>query len=339
MSKNKGESKELSEVEFRSEQADKMVKFLRRIHAYDFFDKIFKGEREMPDFETFKDFLIRLNGIAREIPISKRQTDGKNVYIDGFVSGEIVPRHSDKEELLKYAYDTIPEIEKNDVKYLIPAMINAVHLFVDGNGRTSRILHQLLARHGSEKDFLDKVKTALGELGRYETPDINPAIIITELELMVLENHGWVFQEPFVEGQVGDYNFGFLSVEKHHLKREELSDKAKDFFWLQDNAQFYALTAISMTFTKDRVMEISVEEFNGNPLPFPMVSPVKMVEKLTEDEWQTLIDNFYQLKKEETRNLVDAFREPDKYPTRLEKETSTIKDYFVKSINQQATGV
>ena len=94
----------------------------------------------------------------------------------GFVETVQVPKHEDKEELLKYAYDSLDDVGKEDIKYLIPAVINALHLFNDGNGRSSRILYQLLETYGSNEEFKNKLKISLGEYGRYDSPDISPEL-------------------------------------------------------------------------------------------------------------------------------------------------------------------
>src|SRR3989344_604156 len=279
-----------SEAEFRAEQAQKVIKFLKRAHVYDYVKDISSGEEKMPDFKEFKDFLVRLNGIAREIPISERKPDGENVRLSGFIGGALVPKHSDKEELLKYAYESIPNIKKEDVKYLLPAMVNAVHLFADGNGRTSRILHQLLTEYPSEKEFLNETEGALGEHGRYDSLDINPGLIGTEIELETLKNHGWAFTEPFV-GQLDKNNFEFAGAELRQMDKD-VPKEAKEVFRLYENGRGYALTAIHMLLGDERVKKLFTDKYK-KANPQNLISPFKMMKILTEDDWQKIHDNFF----------------------------------------------
>jgi len=321
-----------SEEEFRAEQAQKVIKFLKRIHAYDRAKEITGGKEKTPDFKEFKDFLVRLNGIVRKLPTSKRSADGETIYIKGDLGDEVVPKHSDKEELLEYAYKAIPDVEKEDIKYLLPAMVNAVHFFADGNGRTSRILHQLLTEYPSEEAFFDETEKALGKSGRDDTLDINPALINTELQLKVLENHGWVFKEPF-DGQIGKIGYGFAGAQNGEIS-EDAPKKAKEFLWLQEKDQYYSITAIYMLFGDEGAKKLFIEKYKGAN-PQDLVSPLKMVELLTEKEWQKLIDNFYQLKKEEVKMLVDMFKKPEDYPVQMEGKEITVKDAFIKSIEKR----
>src|SRR3989344_7695051 len=108
-------AEEKTEEQFREGQAEKAGEFLKHIQAYDYFKDILSGEKKLPEFKDFEDFIVRLNGIIRDIPIADRSTDGENVYLDGFLEQDFVPKHSDKEELLRHAYDSISDIKKTDI--------------------------------------------------------------------------------------------------------------------------------------------------------------------------------------------------------------------------------
>ena len=117
--------------EFREQQAERMITFLDRIHAYEYtqelLSKIHVGDNEGEkfSFEDFRNFLIRINGIARDIPIKKRKPDGYGVLLSGFVGEVLVPKHEDKENLLEYAYSKIGYLKNSgDEAYMLPAVIN-----------------------------------------------------------------------------------------------------------------------------------------------------------------------------------------------------------------------
>ena len=149
------------ESESREDNSKKLVDFLRRIDAPAFFQNVLSGKEKIPSFDELKDYLVRINGIARKIPVSARRADGENVQLGGLGTVNL-PRSEDKGPLLKYAYDALPKINPNDAKYMLPAVVNAVHLFADGNGRTSRALHVLLREFPSEEDQLLELRKALG---------------------------------------------------------------------------------------------------------------------------------------------------------------------------------
>jgi len=270
---------------------------------------------------------MRINGIARDIPINERRFDGVNVELSGRLENITPPKHEDKVGLLEYAYNSIPEINQEDIQYMLPAVINEVHLFNDGNGRTSRLLHLLLCNYSSKEEFLDEAKRALGRSGRYNSLDINPELVNGEIELEVLKNHEWVFSEPFV-GQLGRSNFEFASAELHQISKD-ISEEAKEFFRLYKSDQYYAITAIHMLFGDRNVKKLFTDKYR-KANPQDLVSPLIMAGALVKDDWQKLIDNFYQLKKEEAKTLVDIFKNPDKHKTKRGDKTLAIKDAFIE---------
>lgn len=116
----------------------KVDAFLNRSGAYDFFDDLQQHPEKVQQisFDQFRDFLDRINAIARNIPIRNRNVDGDRVYIGGFVGDAQVPRPEDKEPLLKMAYEAVGHMKhESDERYMLPAVVNAVHRYADGNGR------------------------------------------------------------------------------------------------------------------------------------------------------------------------------------------------------------
>lgn len=325
-----------TESELRAESSQKLVDFLEKSKVHAYMHELINDREDIPSFDEFKDFLIRLNGIVRKIPISERTTDGENVQLSGFIEDISVPRHSDKEQLLKYAYESLPNIKKEDVRYMLPAVINAVHLFADGNGRTSRIVHQLFSDYKSEGEFLAETQKALEEDGRYETLDINPGLITLETERIVLKNNGWTFSgDGFSDGKLFSKRTRLASAEIDDILKDniEIPAPAEDFLRFQDNDGIYVLTSIYSLFGNDGVSKFLINEHDKASV-MNFISPRKMVELLTEEEWQKLVDIFYKLKSEEVRALIDIFKDPIKYKTKVNGEEVAIKDVLIKNILQ-----
>jgi len=328
-----------NEEEFRQEQLENIVEFLGRTGAYDYFRDIISGKEVPPDFEKFKDFIIRINGIARDIPMYNRSFDGVNVGLSGIFGDKIVPKHEDKEGILKYAYQSIPEVNKDELKYMLPVVVNAVHLFADGNGRTSRILNLLLSEHLSEQDFLEKARVALGKFGRVESPDINPGLIDDfELTDVILKKHGWTFndEEPKKTlGPIGDtvrVALGFSGQKSY--KSESSKNLAEKFFKLArgSGSQFFGMTSIYMLLG-DKGIKPLLSEYGENKRK--AISEQKMADILTDEEWEELINNWWQLKKEEVESLVDIFRKPEEYRAVWENKVMPIKDIFIAKIKKE----
>jgi hypothetical protein len=329
MEKLTANTAEKSEEQIRAEQGENLVDFLKRTSAYEYAQNLVQENESTPDFNTFKDILIRINGIVRNIPIKKRHLDGDGVEISGFVDTVNVPRQEDKEDLLRYAYDAVPRMSREDVKYVLPAVVNAAHSFADGNGRTSRTLHLLLREHASEEECFAEIKKAVGEDGRYDSLDINPGRISGELEHEVLKQHGWKFTESGDLKTLGPIESGIASIELKDINKDTPEGKAaKDFFKLYGEDVRYGLTAIYMLLGDERAEDVS-SVYHGTK----RISPLKMIQTLTPDDWIQITNNFYQLKKEHVKELVDIFVEPNMHM--LPDNSGSIRDYFITRIEKE----
>lgn len=150
----------------RDKRADYLVNFLDHINAKNILDSE-ESKREFiknTSFEDFEGWVVRFNGMLRSIPIKERYIDGKDVALvsnpdqitelekkfnNTGSKTEYPPRETDKEELLKEMHQLAQKMEAQgsslqDIALLISTGVNAIHLFNDGNGRTSRLLNYLI---------------------------------------------------------------------------------------------------------------------------------------------------------------------------------------------------
>jgi len=102
-------------------------------------------------YEDFRERLIKSNAYVRKINPALHDFDGAGVVVGGEgVDGLIVehqpPEQKDKESLLKYMLETAQKLDNiQDVALLVGAGITQIHPFIDGNGRTSRLLYTNLS--------------------------------------------------------------------------------------------------------------------------------------------------------------------------------------------------
>lgn len=317
---------EISEKEFRAAQAEKIIDFLTRIGAYEYIQKLISNPEadQSLSFDKFKDFLTRLNGIARDIPISERKTDGETVYLSGFDEA-LVPRQEDKEAILKDAYEAMSKISSGDEAYLLPATVNAVHLFADGNGRTSRVLHTLLTKFESNEKFIEKLRLALSEDGRYETADINPARVRTDIDKIILNRHGIKFENEKEWSPIFPNGFRRLFASTEEVE----NPKAKEFMSLRRTDQSYCfISAYEYLKEKDLISKNVIELRGGVAL-----SPSKMDQLLSEADWEEILNKYYELKKEHVEILIDAFVKPEEYKNL--DGSMNLRDYFLSEIHKR----
>ena len=335
-----------SEDELRLERGEKVVHFLDRIHAYEYIqDLVANTEKlEQVSFDAYKDVLVQLNGIARDLPILKRSFDGQGVQLKGFMSEAFLPRDEDKEALLEYSYAQIGKVKnKGDEAYMLASVINAVHLFEDGNGRTSRILYTLLSSP-SKEEFQSRLQLALGVDGRYDTQDINPGLINYDIEELILEKHGWDFRMTkdnekvsFKMGEVNtlvtidDYDENYAYNQQ---KIEESEDEAKKLVELFNKNNPYLVTAVSEVLGKKSLLQGVLLKQGGDAYVVrERISPKKMQSVLEKEDWEDIFSKFYELDREQVKILVDMFVEPGEYKS-VDKNIP-LRDLFIEKINKE----
>lgn len=312
----------------RAETAEKVVDFMRRVHIYDYVKDLMDKEGQPEDFEKFKDFLVRLNGILRGIPINERSFDGENVMVAGWVDSHYFPRQEDKEDLLRYAYESVHRTKVGDEKYMMSAMINAVHMFNDGNGRLGRIVYQLLAGHSSEEKCLDEIKSAMLLYGRTETTNVNPEFLGKELEDIILKKYGW---EPGVYDHIGEINGGIATAGPPSIEgideKHPLFKLIKEFSGCATKDMFYAISAIHKVLSPEQIHSVLIPGLRP-------VSLAKMAEILDEDQWKKLIDVYWQIKRDYVKTIVDIFVHPELYKTKDRDGVEVnVRDVFIEKIN------
>ncbi len=136
--------------------------------------------------ETFGDLLVRINGTARGISEAEHGFDGEGVQA-GTVGGSVPPDQADKVDLLgemlnksqKYAQAQLekgeePQAIMQELAMVMPVVVNKLHLFRDGNGRTSRFLRMFI-RDGDQLSQ-EKIDGLVGKkmLDRYDTTPAGP---------------------------------------------------------------------------------------------------------------------------------------------------------------------
>lgn len=337
-------SEQIPTSENRDEQAEKLLELLDRSGAYEFCRDLLQADKlhGSMSFEEFESVLQRINGIARDIPIHERRFDGENVYLAGFVDETQTVRHADKEPLLKEAYESAEHVSREDLQYMIPAVINAVHLFNDGNGRTSRIVNLLLHGFETKEEFMAAARTALDDYGRFESRDINPGLVSLEIDYLLLKKYGWEFDEERRGTKVTGGTRYFASLEfdqiRNQMKEHPSAHFALEFRKLYSSDAHVGVTALMQSFGKPRLDEL-MKNYSYSGTHEELLSPLKMLEVLIPEEWTTLLDNFYALKKEKVHMLIDSFIHPEDYkvkPFHLDgDEEITLREQFIKRIEAE----
>lgn len=318
-----------SEEEFRKSGAERLITFFDKT---DFFEKIQKlltadNLKDVFSFEEFRDAIIRINGILRDIPIHDRDADGEHAALGSNFSDIIyrLPLQHDKEDLLLQTYEALPDIQKEDLQYFIPLMITGIHLFNDGNGRTSRVFHVLLKNLISKEDFYFELNKALDINGRNNTMDINSTSINTYLKNCILKKYGldeWDLLPTMSKHDIeSDIDF---TLEIKNYKNES----ADDFFeTCQSDSKLALISALEFLKDKDALLNQCLEQKKSGK---KYISIKLMDTFLSKDDWKNILTNYFILKKEMCALLIDMFVNPREY---MVDSQTTLKEEFIGSLH------
>lgn len=326
----------------REEQATRLLGFLDKIHANQVFDT---REHKLEfiknlSFDEFTDLLLHINGIARNIPLSERALYQKVVMgmppgvlgILGGLAPVEVPRLEDKSALLHYAFDRVQElVEPRDMGLIIAAALNAIHVFEDGNGRTSRLTYDLLnyTYTGSDRDkrFL---MAALGKDGRFMTPDVDPSGILYESLYKMIQSEGFTTID---DNQYYFFHNGIKNRESIDV-RSDLSEEARDrLFKLLNKGDTREFNIVFLATSRVLGQAGKLDNFLFVPKTRPNIKPLdanKIVEKTTEEDVASIWDMYWRIKSEVVHNMVD-----DLVENRAFGDNVPARDFARGEINQR----
>lgn len=280
------------DIKFRQERLNYLLKFFEKISL----DKIAGNSEKESSFmqkmstEEFNSWLIRINGILRDIPTSKRRfiKDPEFVRIFNSEMQQVTytpPSNSFKEPLLGGAFLAYKRMEANgknmDASLMLGSSINAIHPFTDGNGRTARFISMMLASSGDDVVL-------------YEP---NPSDIQPFIELYMYEKI-----HNIEDADIEDLRGVSISSSK------EMSDIEKqDFFYILENDSETFIKACRIYLKNKNSPDVFLTE-PGKKKEF-----VQSFFNNNKENIKDLIETYNNLKKEYIQTLIDIFENPTKY--------------------------
>ena len=255
--------------------------------------------------EQYINLLNGINGILRDKPKDTWGFDGKNVTIGSGpdVSPWIVFPHPDaKPELVKTSFSAGQTMLKNgrdlnDVALLLAYITVQVHPYEDGNGRTSRIIYNLI----SEGYDSNKLKALLSEEAQEKIDIDGPK----ELEYVFLKEKN---PDDIFTITASDDSKGFKGV----IFSTNILEKTKKIITERMFADKKLFIPAIMSTLKNHP-ELNKEDYikereNGRK--------IFILERLTKDLSpeiaEEILNEYWKVKKEYTETVIDAMVNPDK---------------------------
>lgn len=350
-------------VERKLETGERVFNFLDKTNLLELRknDNEFNNWMEKISYEDFSSYLVRLNGILRDIPIKDRNIDGKNIELLSPMFDEslirYLPPQSDKKEILmEQTFEAVKKIDSNDDRaLLLYYAIQAIHPFADGNGRTGRLLYEIISDNG--KDITQETLSRLlnhndgGNDGTGEGRNVFGEKILEPNKAYYYINREVakaIFGDDFLRDYgklVADGLFigsGYLPKEISGLSEQEIKS-AKKIIGEADvkNFSFRSLVLIKLLTEKGVLPDyqsqedILLEEMH-NVTPEDIGKKIlifdaeKAIDDLTGDDVRRLIEIHRDIKMKFMETMIDVFTNPVQHQIKNEQgESIPIKDMFV----------
>lgn len=275
----------------RKEKALDVINFLKRIDVENIVEDPLKKKElvESFSFEDFQNFILRINGIYREVPISSREfnagADAKYI-VNLKREGEVIycpPSNVDKIPLLREVLDSFKRMVESeryeDAALMLGSLINAIHPFPQGNGRTSRTVATIFA---SSKD-------------NFCSPQCNPESIQSFIESYIRNSHKLT---PVYITDSSDDAFPFP-------EGASIQDKSDIVNATQsDRENFISACQI---FLQDNKFDEQVMSLKDNTMNLGV-----FLERY-KNQMSEVLKIYRNLKKEYVHVLIDVFEFPEKY--------------------------
>lgn len=338
------ENSDQDTIENREQRADVLLRFLsiakniEPLHGQKF-EAVFSDEEHKREFiknlsaEEFLQLLNGINGILRDKKKEDWKMDGENVGVGGsvFTGLEYIsPRQEDKAELLEKLLISVKEMSESgkdlkDVALAISAAINAIHPFIDGNGRTSRFLYFILSENYTSENE-DRIRRALSKSASFDGAEfnINPSLIQAKIDELVDGDVG--INNPEINT---DKILGMLRGTDEIEFKQEIDEKEKNLFKnLYEIDKDYLLLAVfnflsnNPDFNKDECVQ---KRGRG-----AVVLAGSLSQELNQEQLSQILQNYRELKKKYVEKLIGSIASPDSEEYQVEEDGQKIslKTYF-----------
>lgn len=339
-------------TENRERRADVLLRFLNVAKNIEplqgqKFETVFSDEKHKREFienlstGEFLQLLNGLNGILRGKKKEDWRMDGENVGVGGNVFtglAYISPRQEDKPELLEKLLFSVKEMSKGgrnlkDVALAVSATINAIHPFLDGNGRTSRLLYSVLSENYTDESK-EKLKMILSKSATLDGTEINinPGLIQTKIKDLIESDVG--IRNPKIN-QDNITNLFYFPGQKLKFNLE-INEKDKNLFieLLKKDAQFIFWSVF--IFFHDNA-NLDRERFI-NKFPKRAAILIDVLSKnLSQEQLSQILQNYRNLKKRYVEKLIGSIANPEneEYQIEIEGQKIPLKTYFENEIKEK----
>lgn len=281
-------------IDTRAERLTAAIDFLKRIDVENIVENKEKKSAFIQNisFDEFNGLLLRINGILRKTPTTKREFNaGPELEYSVKLrteNGEVSynpPPGSIKMTLLE---DSLHALQRMDAKHdtyhgalMMGSAINAIHPFDDGNGRTARFISMLIA--SSKDNFVAHLS--------------NPEVLQSFIENYLSHN----------AHDLGPVNV--RGIDAQYTQSKEIN---------RGNELEFMDAITSDASNMIAACRILVQKTNGdfNNYITPDTRLVSFRKLFADHGMEAVLEAYREFKKEYVSVLIDIFENPRKYPLR-----------------------
>ncbi len=353
-----------SEPENRAWRADQLLNFLETEENIGFlhgkkFDTVFSDEKNKREFienlseEDFTEMLNTINGILRDKEKEDWKMDGDYVGTGGaLLAGgleHISSLQEDKPELLAKVLSAAKTMtqenkELKDIALLVSSSINAIHPYIDANGRTSRFMYLALSENltSENKERLKEIVSVSATEQEAEI-DINPGSVLWKIEDKIKTEIGVGNSEK------NKLNIQDQSLETQCWKDIKVKDEARvvdikllELLKVDEKFRFLSLFKFlrdNSLLENEKYIDKGYVDFANKGRDYSLILIKSLVKDLKQEQIIEILQNYRELKKRQIEILIDCITNPKKpeYQTRDDDgEKISLKGYFELKIKKES---
>lgn len=306
------------------------------------FENVFSDEEHKREFvenlsaEEFSQLLNGLNGILRNKKKEDWEMDGETVALESIFmgTGYVPPRQEEKPELLTEVLETAKTMNREgrkieDIALLISSSLNAVHPYLDANGRTSRMIYLLLTKN-LDNEGKNELRAALSENGR-DKVNIDPGLIQGELTDLIKNELGINSTQILPETVIGLWreNRG----EELDFRGDIDENQKKLFSELLKKDDEYFFFAVKQYLDSNTETGKYVKKFPR----WSRVLVDDLAKDLSSEGVDQILTNYRNFKKEYVEKLIGCIANPnnEEYQLEIDGQKIPLKTYFENRIKKE----
>lgn len=271
------------------------------------------------DKEAFMNLIQGINGVLRGKRSKDWKLDWEHVDLVGFAETVLFPPIEKKTLLLDELHATMKRMtdtgrDLEDIATLVSSALVAIHPFGDGNGRTSRLIYEVIA-HGTQKGWRERLKELLSEDGRNLHDTAPPAAATNQLKDLVMERAGAT--GIMVDDKPVDVLWTERPPSKIEFPKGTDLQRATLFIDAYKHDERLAFAAVLNHLQTKGTLNEFLRDFPQHQV----INLDTLLPTLTSQDIESILETYGELKANQVRLLMDSIEHPENEDYQIERQS------------------